>query len=70
MRRAKYRLHQFVLREDPDGTWTTRHLETSYRALRRSELEADAREVGFHKVRWLEPSESGYYQPIMEGRRP
>ena len=57
------------LREEPAEEWTTRHLETRYRALRRSELEAVAREVGFRSIRWLEPSETGYYQPIMEARR-
>ncbi len=68
-REPVYRLHQFVLREEPAEEWTTRHLETRYRALRRSELEAVAREVGFRSIRWLEPSETGYYQPIMEARR-
>lgn len=68
--RPVYRLHQFVLREQPDGRWMARHLETRYRALRRHDLAAVAEAAGFGDVRWLEPSETGYYQPILIARRP
>ena len=64
-----YRLHEFVVQESPDGAWSARHLEAPYRALRRSELEAAASAAGFREIRWLEPPETGYYQPIVAGRR-
>jgi glycine/sarcosine N-methyltransferase len=63
-----YRLHQFVAREGDDGRWSTRHLETSYRALRRDELAHAAARAGFGQIRWLEPEVTGYYQPILEAR--
>ncbi len=63
-----YRLHQFVLAEHPGGEWSVRHLETRYRALLRSDLAAVAEDVGFRDVRWLEPSMTGFYQPILAAR--
>jgi glycine/sarcosine N-methyltransferase len=63
-----YRLHQFVLREHPGGDWSVRHLQTRYRALRRSELAGVAEDVGFRDVRWLEPSTTQFYQPILAAR--
>jgi glycine/sarcosine N-methyltransferase len=64
-----YRLHQFVLREHPSGKWSARHLETRYRALRRSELAAVAEQVGLRDIRWLEPSATRFHQPILAARR-
>jgi glycine/sarcosine N-methyltransferase len=60
-----YRVHQFVIRELPDGAWSARHYEARYRAFQRSELMAASVAAGFHDVRWLEPAETGYYQPIV-----
>jgi hypothetical protein len=41
-----------------------------YRALLRRELEAAAGACGFVELRWIEPAESGFYQPIFSGERP
>ncbi len=65
-----YRLHQFVLREGPPGQWATRHLETRYRAYRRDELTAAALAAGLTDAEWLEPSATGFYQPILAAHRP
>lgn len=65
-----YRLHQFIGREDPDGAWTLRHLETTYRALRRAELASLAQAAGFVDLAWLEPSGSTFYQPVLVAYRP
>lgn len=65
----RYQLHQFVLREQPDGAWSARHFETRYRALRRVELETIGREAGFTDLRWLEPAATRFYQPILRARR-
>jgi hypothetical protein len=64
-----YRLHQFVLREQPGGAWSALHLESRYRALRRSELAGVAADIGFRDIEWLEPSDTRFYQPILAARR-
>jgi glycine/sarcosine N-methyltransferase len=64
-----YRLHQFVLREALSGEWSVRHLETRYRALRRTELAAVADQVGFRDAQWLEPATTRFHQPILMARR-
>lgn len=65
----RYRLHAFVVREQPDGTWSALHVETTYRAVRREELSDLAVATGFTDIAWLEPSSSGFYQPILAARR-
>ncbi|MDB4997891.1 MAG: hypothetical protein JWM74_5323 [Myxococcaceae bacterium] len=61
---ARYRVHQFIVRPGTTG-WSTLHFEADYRALRRDELADAVRATGFVDVRWLEPAESGYYQPLL-----
>ena len=63
-----YTLHQYVVRE-AEGTWQTHHQETVYRALQRAELAEIVRAAGFREVTWHLPAETGYYQPILTGRR-
>ena len=65
-----YRLHQFVLHERPDGSWSARHLNARYRALTRAQLAAAAEDVGFREIRWLETVATGFYQPILAARAP
>ena len=65
-----YRLHQFVGAEEPGGRWALRHAEVTYRALRRAELASLARTAGFVDLRWLEPSGSSFYQPVLVAHRP
>jgi hypothetical protein len=63
----RYRIHQFLLREN-EGNYETHHFETRLRALLRDELLAAVRDAGYEEVRWHLPEESGYYQPIVTAR--
>jgi hypothetical protein len=58
-----------VLRER-DGRWGVAGRTTRLRALRRAELLRAFADAGLANVRWLEPEESGYYQPMAVGWRP
>jgi hypothetical protein len=64
-----YMLHQFIVRQDGE-TWSTDHFATPYRALLRRDLEAALSEAGLSDVRWHEPEESGFFQPIVTARLP
>jgi SAM-dependent methyltransferase len=63
-----YRVHQFILKEE--GGWQTTHHAGQYRALLRDELAGALRQAGLIEVRWLEPNESSYYQPVVIARKP
>jgi glycine/sarcosine N-methyltransferase len=63
-----YTLHQYVVRE-AGGSWQTHHRATVYRALQRDDLTEVVREAGFREVGWRLPDETGYYQPILTGRK-
>ena len=63
-----YTAHQFILRETK-GEWKTFHCTVDYRALLRDELSEVLREAGLSAIRWHMPKESGYYQPIVTGRK-
>lgn len=64
---ARYTVHQFLLR--PDGAeWRTDHFETAYRALVRADLTAALHATGFERIRWQDPEESGFYQPVVTAR--
>jgi len=62
-----YDLDLVILRETPAG-WTPSTRRGTYRAWRRAELEPLVRAAGFAAPRWLEPAESGFYQPILVAR--
>ena len=64
-----YRLQQFIVRQS-DGGWRTDCFEVEYQAFGRQVLEQAARNAGMNDVRWLEPEESGFYQPILTARKP
>ena len=63
-----YLFHLFIIQQH-DGHWQTSHFAATYRALRRVELTTILQRAGFSEVRWLMPAESGFYQPIILGRR-
>lgn len=63
-----YRVHQFLVRQAGDG-WRTDHVETVYRALSRADLDRVLRRAGLREVRWHEPEESGFFQPIVTARK-
>ncbi len=62
-----YELDHLILREAPDG-WTARSRKGRYRALLRRDVDAAARCAGFTTVEWLEPIDTGFYQPILRAR--
>lgn len=64
-----YTVHQFIVREEAGGNWHTHHEAAVYRALRRHEMTDTLQHAGFRDVRWHEPADSGYYQPIVTARR-
>lgn len=63
-----YTMHLYLTWEGVGG-WQSRHYASTYRALLRAELESALTDVGFHRVRWLMPAESGYYQPLVIANR-
>ncbi len=62
-----YRVHQFLIKET-DGNYEVKHFDTHLRVLLRAEVLAAVRDAGFDDVRWHEPDDSGYYQPIVTAR--
>jgi SAM-dependent methyltransferase len=64
-----YRIHQYILQHETDDQVTTRVFTTTYWAWRRRELVEIVEGVGLAEARWLEPAESGFYQPIIVARR-
>lgn len=62
-----YVMHQFLIRQDGNGT-QTHHFETNLRALQRDDVIAALEETGYGDIRWHPPEESGYYQPIVTAR--
>ncbi len=63
-----YQVHHFIVQEI-EGSWQTQHYTTQYRALLRDELSEILENAGFTDIRWLMPEASGYYQPIVIGRK-
>lgn len=64
----RYRFHLYITRST-SSEWHTTHFTSLYRAVLRSELGNILRQAGFSSVRWLLPSDSGFYQPIFIARR-
>ena len=64
----RYRFHLYITRST-ESAWQTFHFTSTYRALLRSELRHILEHAGFTNVRWLSPSETGFYQPIFVARR-
>lgn len=62
-----YTVNQFIVRQSESG-WQTSHYATTYRALRRAELEAALGAAGLRETGWLAPDQSGYYQPVVVAR--
>ncbi|MGA2048054.1 MAG: class I SAM-dependent methyltransferase [Terracidiphilus sp.] len=59
-----YLLHLYITIESDQG-WRAHHFVSTYRCLLREGLSAALRGAGFGDIRWLMPSESGWYQPIV-----
>jgi glycine/sarcosine N-methyltransferase len=67
---AGYDLDLLILRREERDRWTLRARRGRYRALRRETLERAAERAGLTATRWVEPADSGFYQPLFEARRP
>jgi len=63
-----YDAELLLLREGPAG-WSTTSARTRLRALGRRQLGAALEGAGLVDVRWREPAETGYYQPIVSARQ-
>ena len=63
-----YDLHFFVLSELNHEWSLTAHYQARYRALPRHELDAAAHHVSFDAIRWHEPEEVGFHQPVLTAR--
>ena len=59
-----YLLRLFIMNR-VSSEWQVKEIRTRYRAMRRNELTAALESVGFTKVTWHKPEQSGYFQPIV-----
>lgn len=64
----RYRFHLYITRST-ESDWQTFHFTSIYRAVLQSELRQILEHAGYSDVRWLSPSESGFYQPIFIAHR-
>ena len=60
----RYAFHLYITHDTPAG-WQTHHGVSTYRAVLRDELTRILEGVGFVRVRWMLPAESGFYQPLV-----
>jgi hypothetical protein len=63
-RGEEYGLHVYITLETESG-WRVKHFASTYRALRRSDLNQALLAAGFTNIRWLEPGTTAFYQPIV-----
>jgi glycine/sarcosine N-methyltransferase len=66
--RERYVFHIYITEQSGD-TWASHHFASEYRCLLRAELTSALEEAGFEQVRWMMPSDSGYYQPLVLARK-
>lgn len=64
----RYRFHLYITR-NRESEWQTFHFTSTYRAVLRRELQRILEATGFINIRWVWPSDSGFYQPIFIARR-
>jgi len=64
----QYIMHLYITQETGAG-WNCRHFVWLYRAVLREEITALLQEAGFAEVQWRMPAETGFYQPVVLGRR-
>ncbi|MGA2216677.1 MAG: class I SAM-dependent methyltransferase [Terracidiphilus sp.] len=64
---ARYEMHLYITAQS-DHEWKTSHFVSKYRCLLRPELSTVLSSAGFKDVQWLDPAESGFYQPIVLAR--
>jgi len=64
VRNPGYVLHLYITIQSDSG-WRARHFISHYNCLLRQTLTSILSAAGFADIRWVPPSESGYYQPIV-----
>jgi glycine/sarcosine N-methyltransferase len=62
--RPVYTLNHFITKED-QGSWTTKHRSSKYRAILRGEMNSFLEAEGFSDIHWHMPETTGFYQPIV-----
>ena len=62
-----YTMHLYITCETAAG-WENHHFSSAFHAVPRAIVSGALEEAGFTAVRWMEPGESGYYQPIVLAR--
>ena len=65
---SQYVLHLY-LTWNSGSSWTAKHYASRYRALKRNELTDGLGSSGFHKIEWLSPESTTFYQPIVLARK-
>lgn len=60
----QYTMHLVITRETAAG-WESHHFSSAFHAVSRAMLTRALEGAGSSGVRWLDPAESGYYQPIV-----
>ena len=60
----QYTVHLYLTVKLP-GAWQVKHFVSSYRALRRMDLEKALLAAGFIDIQWMEPGDTSFYQPIV-----
>lgn len=63
-----YQTNLFILVPE-NGSWKVNTSSTTYRALRKNELSELLEKSGYKNIEWLEPQQSGYYQPIVSATK-
>lgn len=63
-----YNLELFFFHET-QKSWKVKSVKGMYRALTRDELNRSMKSAGFQEIKWHFPHETGFYQPIVTGRR-
>ena len=63
-----YRIHQYILQHRGDVSVDTRVFTTTYWAWGRDDLNRLIEHAGLGGIRWVEPDQSGFHQPIVMAR--
>ncbi|MER7667238.1 class I SAM-dependent methyltransferase [Kitasatospora sp. NPDC096128] len=66
----RYDLELFRLLPDATGQWQVAVRRSSYWALTRAELSAFAAEAGLTGADWVQPADTGFFQPVLIARAP
>jgi glycine/sarcosine N-methyltransferase len=63
----RYTMHLYITCETAAG-WESRHFTSVFHAVPRAMVNRALDQAGFSGSRWIEPGESGYYQPMVLAR--